>query len=75
MLANGDGNDTLGDDYLRERCVIRAYSENEEILDAAMVTADDAQQTIERFFASSDTAFLHARFPTYGCFACRIDRG
>ncbi len=24
--------------------------------------------------ASPDTAFVQARFPTYGCFACRIER-
>jgi hypothetical protein len=61
-------------DYLREQFVIRAYSANEEILDAAMVKSPDFATTVERFFASSETAFLHARFPTYGCFALRIDR-
>lgn len=61
-------------DYLRERFVIRAYSKEEEILGAEMVTPNEAESTIERFLSSSDTAFLHARFPTYGCFALRIDR-
>jgi hypothetical protein len=61
-------------DYLREQFVIRAYSEGEEILDAALTRATDIAATIERFFDSSATAFLHVRFPTYGCFACRIDR-
>lgn len=60
--------------YLRERFVIRAYSEGEEILDAEMVTPQDAPAAIERFFDRGDTAFLHVRFPAYGCFACRIDR-
>ena len=62
------------DDYLRAQFVIRAYSEEEEILDAALTGPDDAQQVIDRFFAREDVAFLHARFPTYGCFACRLDR-
>ena len=61
-------------DYLRELFVIRAYSAQEEILDAALVKAPDFTTTVERFFASQETAFLHARFPTYGCFALRIDR-
>jgi Protein of unknown function (DUF1203) len=61
-------------DYLREQFVIRAYSEAEEIVDAALVQAPDIATRIERFFDSEDTAFLHVRFPTYGCFACRIDR-
>ena len=61
-------------DYLREQFVIRAYSREEEILDAALVQAVDFEAVVDRFFESSDTAFLHVRFPTYGCFACRIDR-
>jgi hypothetical protein len=66
--AGNDGN------YLEQRFAIRAYSENEEILDAALVEPDDAQETVDRFFARTDTAFLHVRFPSYGCFACRLDR-
>jgi uncharacterized protein DUF1203 len=61
--------------YLREQFVVRAYSEKEEILDAVLVQSGDVHATVDRFLASRDTAFLHVRFPTYGCFACRIDRG
>ncbi|HEX3107506.1 MAG TPA: DUF1203 domain-containing protein [Thermoanaerobaculia bacterium] len=60
--------------YLQQRFAIRAYSENEEIIDAALVEPADAQATVDRFFARADTAFLHVRFPSYGCFACRLDR-
>jgi len=60
--------------YLRDRFVLRAYSPREEILDAAMVTPAETEETIERFLANPDVAFVHARFPLYGCFACRIDR-
>jgi hypothetical protein len=66
--AGNDGN------YLQQRFAIRAYSENEEILDAALVEPSAAQETVDRFFARTDTAFLHVRFPSYGCFACRLDR-
>ena len=66
--AGADGN------YLQQRFAIRAYSENEEILDAALVEPGEAQETVDRFFARTDTAFLHVRFPSYGCFACRLDR-
>jgi len=62
------------DNYLREQFVIRAYSADEEILDAAMTQAGDIGDTIDRLFDSPATAFLHVRFPTYGCFAMRIDR-
>jgi len=60
--------------YLREQFVIRAYSSKEEIVDAAMVSTELAEAKIRAFFDSPDVAFLHVRFPTYGCFACRIDR-
>ena len=74
VLAHGSDDRGLRDGYLREQFVIRAYSEAEEILDAALVKASDFDATIERFFESDSTAFLHVRFPTYGCFALRIDR-
>jgi Protein of unknown function (DUF1203) len=60
--------------YLRERFVLRAYSQEESIVDAVMLTPADFDATLEKFLASPDVAFVHARFPTYGCFACRIDR-
>ena len=60
--------------YLRQQFAVRAYSEAEEIRDAALVNAGDFAQIVERFLAVPDTAFLHVRFPTYGCFAMRIDR-
>jgi hypothetical protein len=61
-------------DGLREQFVIRAYSEAERILDAALTQAGDLGSTIDRFFADAATSFLHVRFPTYGCFALRVDR-
>jgi hypothetical protein len=64
----------LAPGYFRDRFVLRAYSPREEILDAAMVSPADAEETMARFLASDDVAFVHARFPLYGCFALRIDR-
>lgn len=63
-----------GQNYLRDAFVIRAYNENEEIVDAEMSSPAKAEQTIERLLARDDAAFLHVRFPVYGCFAFRIDR-
>jgi uncharacterized protein DUF1203 len=60
--------------YLREQFVIRAYSATEEIVDAKLTTPTAAMDVVREFFDSPDVAFLHARFPAYGCFACRIDR-
>lgn len=84
VLANGSDEpvrrDSLeqvlgtGADYLKERFVVRAYSAAEEISDAALIASEEFSRTVERFLAASETAFLHVRFPAYGCFACRIDR-
>ena len=62
------------DGYFRERFVLRAYSSEEQIVDAAMITGREAGDTVDRLLGREDVAFLHARFPTYGCFALRIDR-
>jgi len=61
--------------YLRSQFAIRAYSRDEEIVDAALVEAITAQAVVAELLARPDTAFLHVRFPAYGCFACRLDRG
>lgn len=61
--------------YLRSQFVLRAYSAAERIVDAVMASPGDALGVIERFFTDPEVAFVHARFPLYGCFACRIERG
>jgi hypothetical protein len=60
--------------YLRNQFVLRAYSREEAIVGAEMVTSENAGEALERFLKSPDVAFVHARFPLYGCFACRVDR-
>jgi uncharacterized protein DUF1203 len=84
FVLAGDSNETVRrdvlpvaggpTDYLREQFVIRAYSAAEEIVDAALVQASDFRSTIDRLFDVRGASFLHVRFPTYGCFALRIDR-
>ena len=82
LLANGSGESVARDvlplhgdlRYLRDQFVVRAYSSGEEILDAVMTTPGEAGSIVDRFLDSPATAFLHFRFPTYGCFALRIDR-
>jgi hypothetical protein len=60
--------------YLRSQFVLRAYSKEETILAAEMVTPEGADSTVEKLLGSPDVAFVHARFSLFGCFACRIDR-
>ena len=61
-------------DYLDERFAVRAYDHGENIADAALVTRDEAEVQVQRFLADEAVAFVHARFPTHGCFALRVDR-
>lgn len=70
LLPNAGG----ADDYLQRQFVVRAYSAEEEIRDAALVAAADFEAAVDRFLSDAATSFLHVRFPTYGCFALRIDR-
>jgi hypothetical protein len=74
LLPLEPGSEGWPEGYLRDRFVLRAYSAAEEILDAAMVTPAEAEETVAGFLARTEVAFVHARFPLFGCFACRIDR-
>lgn len=59
--------------YLGERFVLRAYSAEERIAGAVLSTPDSAEADLESLFAAHAPAFVLARFPTYGCYALRID--
>lgn len=59
--------------YLAEQFILRAYNFEEEIVDAAIVNADGAENRLIQFLAMSQVKFVLARFPTYGCFACRLE--
>ena len=60
--------------YLQQQFVLRAYTAHESIREAKLGTRDTSDATLERLLANPDTAFVHARFPEYGCFALRVDR-
>jgi len=66
-----DGSETA---YFSARLVLRAYSADQRIVAAELADADKAQATTDALLSRPDTAWLQARFPTYGCFACRIER-
>lgn len=83
LLANGSDEpvrfDTLPkagsrSDYLQEQFVIRAYSHEQTMVHSELIQAGDLDATVDRLFEKPDAAYLHVRFPTAGCFACRIDR-
>jgi hypothetical protein len=64
----------INNNYLINTFVLKAYDENEFITDARLVTADNAEQTIEEFFTSDSVKFIVARFAAYGCYSLRLDR-
>lgn len=60
--------------YFRGMFTLRAYNTEGAIADAALVTNDNALPVLDAFLRRTDVDFVDARFPTYGCFACRIVR-
>jgi hypothetical protein len=59
--------------YLGASFVLRAYSSDERIVGAVLATPLDAGAQLERLFEEHAPAFVLARFPTYGCYALRIE--
>ncbi|MEW6762925.1 MAG: DUF1203 domain-containing protein [Pseudomonadota bacterium] len=59
--------------YLGSSFVLRAYSREERIVDARLSNPGAAIDDLAILFERPDTAFVLARFPTYGCYALRID--
>jgi hypothetical protein len=61
--------------YLGANFVLRAYSQDERIVDARLSSPAAALDDLEDFFARTDVSFVLARFAAYGCYALRIERG
>ena len=53
---------------------LRAFDADGMMVGAELVEGDGAEDAIERLFASSDAAYLHAHYAKFGCFAARVDR-
>lgn len=60
--------------YFTQPFALRAYSDKERIIGAVITPAAEAQAQVLRFLENAQTAFVHARFGAYGCYACRIER-
>lgn len=60
--------------YLGASFVLRAYSAQERIVDGAVLALSDAEAHLQGLLARPEVAFVLARFPGYGCYACRIER-
>lgn len=60
--------------YFRDELVLRAYDEQHYISQAQRVAIDDASALLSRWLDDPAVHFVDARFPAYGCFACRFVR-
>jgi hypothetical protein len=62
--------------YVRARrfVVVRRYDAREAITGAELAAGADCAAEISRAFDLADTAFVHVRSATYGCFLFRADR-
>lgn len=63
-----------GSDYFQEQFVLRGYDIDENMVEVILVTAYEAETTLEKLLQMPEIAFAQARFPAAGCFACRIER-
>jgi hypothetical protein len=53
---------------------LRAFAASGDMIDADLTAGGDLKPAIERLFANSDAAYIHAHYAKRGCYAARIDR-
>ena len=58
----------------RDGRVFRAYDSGDNIIDACLPHGDEPEAAIEKLLENPQTAFVHARSVTRGCYTFRIDR-
>ncbi|MDZ4692935.1 DUF1203 domain-containing protein [Terricaulis sp.] len=58
----------------RRTLSLRGFNAAHMMVEADLSEGSDAAALIERFFASSEVAYIHAHYARRGCFAARIER-
>jgi Protein of unknown function (DUF1203) len=58
----------------REGRVIRAYNSQYDIIDARVVDGEGPEAIIERFLQKPETAFVHVRSASHGCYTMEVER-
>ena len=58
----------------REGRVFRAYSRDSDIIDARLMNGEPPEAVIEKLLENPDTAFVHARSVTRGCYTFGVER-
>ena len=54
--------------------VIRAYNSKHEIIAAEVANGEGPEPVIERFLQRSETAFVHVRSASHGCYTMEVER-
>jgi hypothetical protein len=61
-------------DAFRDGRVFRAYDDGNNIIDACLPNGDKPEAVIEKLFENPETAFVHARSVTRGCYTFKIEK-
>ena len=54
--------------------VFRAYNANHDMIDAEVADGAEPEAVIEKLLKNPETAFVHARSVTRGCYTFKIER-
>jgi hypothetical protein len=72
--ARFDARDTIPPALARRTLSLRAFGADHMMVDADLVEGAEAAALIERFFANSAIAYIHAHYARRGCFAALVER-
>jgi hypothetical protein len=54
--------------------VFRAYNANYDMIDAEVVNGSEPEAVVEKLLQNPETAFVHARSVTHGCYTFGVER-
>ena len=58
----------------REGRVLRAYNSQDEMIAAEVANGEEPEAVIERFLQKPETAFVHVRSASHGCYTMEVER-
>jgi Protein of unknown function (DUF1203) len=58
----------------RQGRVFRAYNATNDLIDARFSNGEEPEGVIENLFENPETAFVHARSATHGCYTFKVER-
>lgn len=54
--------------------VLRAYNSKQNMIDAEVVNGNEPEAIIEKFLQNPETAFVHVRSVSHGCYTMQVER-